>query len=139
MATDAEIVEFVAEWTGCPIAKIDPDDLFGSTRIDGDDVLEFLDDYGDRYGVRMDGYVWYFHADEEGWALRSPVIIGKDGTRLDRIPITSRMLADYSATGVWGLEYPPHTMKRQIDGRRGTWLAISALIGAGSALILGGC
>lgn len=139
MATEDEIVAFVADLTGCPLKKIDWNDLFGSTGIYGDDTDELLDAYGERFGVRLDEYVWYFHADEEGWSLSSPLILDQNGQRLDRIPVTARMLADYANLGHWALVYPAHTMQRRIAGDRVSWLVVYVLAGATLVVVLGAC
>lgn len=59
----------------------------------------------------MDRYLWYFHATEEGFNPISFIIKSPD-KRVNRIPITPLMLADFANSKVWDIDYPPHKLPK---------------------------
>lgn len=51
-------------------------DVVDDAGIYGDDVWELVEEFAERFGVRMDGFRWYHHSGEEGcnplWLLFRP-------------------------------------------------------------------
>lgn len=91
--------------------------------IVGDDFHEMIENYAQKYQVDMSHYLWYFHADEEGHSLGG-VLFKPPYERVERIPVTPQMLADFIVTKKWKMEYPSH----QIPNHR-TDLTINKAIG----------
>ena len=59
--------------------------------IHGDDFHELIDEYAKVFKVDMTGYLWYFHADEEGNSFGGS-IIKPPYDRVKRIPVTPALL-----------------------------------------------
>ena len=76
--------------------------------IIGDDFHEMIDGYATRYNVDMNGYLWYFHADEEGVDGIGALFFPPPYKRVKRIPLTPKMLAGFANKGKWDIKYPAH-------------------------------
>lgn len=104
-------------------------DIFGEMGIIGDDFHEVIETYAKKYKVDMSGYLWYFHADEEGSGGIGAAFFKPPYDRIKRIPVTPSMLADFSETKQWKINYPPHKIpKRRIDLIINAMLLIALLI-----------
>lgn len=112
-----EVASFVRGQTACPGPLTAATTLQADLGVDGDDMDEFLSAYSARFGVDLAGYLWYFHAGEEGFGIGG-LFIPPPYRRVAEIPITLGMLRDFAALGRWGVEYPPH----EIPGFRGDTL-----------------
>jgi hypothetical protein len=116
MYTQEDIDNFIKQTSGGEVLKPN-DDLMNDQGIGGDDFHELIDKYAKTFNVDMAGYLWYFHADEEG-GLNS---IGSSFfkppyERVDHIPVTPEKLLDFANKGCWDMEYPPHKLpKRRWD------------------------
>ena len=115
MATEADVVAFFAGWTGCPADNIDPGDLLGSTGWDGDDAFELIEGFGEAFGVDLSGYVWEFHHNDEGTLLSPHPFIRSPHQRVQRIPLTAAMLAGFTKSGEWHLDYPAYRPRPRYD------------------------
>ncbi len=104
------VAAFVEEWfRGC--GAVDPDDIFGSTDWEGDDADEFIDGFSERFGVDLGGFVDVFHYDPDEPPMGRFRLLGPDGQKLERIPLTLAMLEAAARDGRWAYPYPPHEVK----------------------------
>ncbi|MDR2916718.1 MAG: DUF1493 family protein [Tannerella sp.] len=97
----------------------------------GDDFHEMIYDYAAKYAVDMTGYLWYFHADEEGLSGIGGLFFPPPYKRVERISLTPQLLADIANKGKWDLEYPEH----EIPVKRYDLIINQALLGL--VLLLG--
>ncbi|GGZ45460.1 DUF1493 family protein [Asticcacaulis endophyticus] len=103
---------FIKEF--CAIKKLpsQTDDLFESLEIYGDDADEFIVDFGQRFGVDVSEYRWYFHTGEEisfnpgAWFFKPP------NKRVSYIPISFQTLQAAIAKRMWPIAYPPHELPK---------------------------
>ena len=84
-------------------------DLCGELGIVDLDLEELLDEFAERFGVDMSGYLWYFHSDEEGvspgrWFFPAPQ------DRVTKIPLRLGILHRAAELGRWPVEYPEHSL-----------------------------
>ena len=56
----------------------------------------------------MTDYLWYFHADEEGHSGIGQLFFKPPYEKVERIPVTPQMLADFIETKKWKVKYPEH-------------------------------
>ena len=115
MPTVDELIKFVENCTGSDSITADTD-IFNDGTC-GDDFHELMDSYAKTYSVDMTNYLWYFHADEEGgWNSIGGAFFDPPYKKVNRIPITPTLLADFAEKGKWGIEYPKHDIpKRRYD------------------------
>ncbi|MDR3353120.1 MAG: DUF1493 family protein [Zoogloeaceae bacterium] len=108
MVTVDEIIEFVREQTGVKVieAHRDIEDDLGCT---GDDFFELIEDFADRYSVDISTFLGYFHADEEGFNP-GRLLFPSPYDRVEKIPVTPALLADFANKGKWDILYPEHTL-----------------------------
>lgn len=108
--TTEEIIKFLTERSG--ISDIKPDsDIFKDMRMTGDDFHEMIEEYSKKFSVKMDRYLWYFHADEEGIGFGIASFIFKPPyKRVNRIPITPDALTEFANKGAWDINYPNHSI-----------------------------
>lgn len=107
--TTDDLTAFVRKQTGS--RKVTPDsDIWDEVGVGGDDFHELMEAYQAQYQVDMDGYLWYFHTNEEGLGGWWPTELFNrhPDDKVDRIVITPRMLTDFANAGKWGIVYPPH-------------------------------
>jgi flavin-dependent dehydrogenase len=109
-----EIRNFLEDYSA--VYADDPNiDIFKDLGIVGDDFHEMIEKYAWKYKIDMSGYIWYFHSNEEGHSLGGQ-FFKPPYQRVDRIPVTPQMLADFIVTKKWMVDYPPHEIpKRRID------------------------
>jgi hypothetical protein len=109
-----ELVKFIIDLAGTDQVRADSD-IFSDLGMGGDDFHEMIEKYATRYSVDMDGYLWYFHADEEGHGFGA-LFFPPPYHRIERIPVTPAMLTDFANKGKWDIPYPEHTLpKRRYD------------------------
>ena len=77
--------------------------------LEADELYEFMAEFGRRFAVNLEGFVWYFHGSEDmfnpgGLIFRPPF------RRVERIPITVGMLVGFVERGRWDLVYPRHVV-----------------------------
>ena len=127
MKTINDILEFVEEKTGTKNVGSETD-IFFDLGCTGDDFDELIETYSERFSVDMSGYLWYFHADEEGHNIGA-LFFKPPYRRVKRIPITPSVLLYYANKGVWSMKYPEHKLpKRRIDIIIGILILIAVLI-----------
>ena len=109
MVTTDQIVAFLREETRYLGVITEATSLQSDVGVFGDDMDELLAAYAKRFDVDMSKYLWYFHTGEEGWSVGSwfftPLY-----DRVEKIPITVRMLCGFANGGHWAVEYPQHTV-----------------------------
>jgi hypothetical protein len=107
-----EVLQFIEQKTG---VRANPDSDLFELGIAGDDFHELIEAYAQQFGVSIEPYLWYFHADEEGINFGA-LFFRPPYCRVKRIPITPLMLVDFAQKGTWDVQYPPHTIpKTRID------------------------
>lgn len=90
-------------------------DIFSQVGIDGDDCDEFLQKFSEKYGVDMSDFLWYFHYQDEAsitFNLGSR-FFKTPNQRVQEIPITPKMLAEFATTKKWKINYPEHKVPKQ--------------------------
>lgn len=113
--SEEQIRTFIADFWDDDLQRLNPDDLFGSLGIDGDDAFEFMEKYAETFRVNLDDYRWYFHGGEEGVNYGS-LFSKAPYERVDRIPISIALLLNSANAGYWPADYPPHELpKRRYD------------------------
>jgi hypothetical protein len=80
---------------------------------DGDDFSELMDAYAKRFAVDISAYLWYFHQGEEISMSLGASIFPPPNFRVERIPVTPRLLLESANAGRWLVEYPVHRMPRR--------------------------
>ncbi len=110
------IKEFVAKQTGCRINEITDDiDIFHDLGCVGDDFDELIEKYAQQFDINMSSYLWYFHADEEGYNLGA-LFFKPPYRRVKRIAVTPALLFQFAEKRKWEIVYPEHSIpKRRID------------------------
>jgi len=90
-------------------------DIFYDLGVTGDDFHEMIEKYEKKFNVDMTSYLWYFHADEEGQNTGG-IFFKAPNERVNRIPLTPKMLVDFANKGKWTINYPKHNLhKRRYD------------------------
>jgi hypothetical protein len=89
----------------------DDADILDRLGIDGGDAFDLIERFATKFEIDITNYHWYFHHGEEvsvntigSWFFKAPY------RRVDRIPITSQVLAEAIRTKRWPLEYPEHKL-----------------------------
>ena len=92
-------------------------DIYLELGCGGDDFHELMELYAAKFGVDMSTYLWYFHTDEEGGLFSIGGAFFKPPyERVQRIPISPKLLLEAANIGHWHLPYPEHTLpKRRWD------------------------
>ena len=101
--------EFIREFSCDDKLPPKKSDLFKSTKIDGDDAFEFIDEFANRFNVDMSNYNWYFHHGEEGHNIGG-IFFKPPYERVTHIPITIEVLENAIAARRWPITYPDHTL-----------------------------
>jgi len=108
----ANLTQFIADLSGLDDVQAD-EDIFGSLGIVGDDFHEMIEKYAAAFSVDMSGYLWYFHADEEGSGFSfGNSFSAAPYNRVTRIPVTPAMLTDFANKGKWEIDYPEHKLPK---------------------------
>lgn len=100
---------FESFWAGTPLPATGDADVFDICHIDGDDAFGFMDAFGERFGVDLENYRWYFHHGEEGSNFGG-IFFKPPYRRVQRMPITPDTLIEAIETRLWPLRYPPHEL-----------------------------
>lgn len=122
-----EIIEFLRDKSG--VKEILPEsDLNHEIGIYGDDWHEMIEEYSQKFNVKIDSYLWYFHTKEEGTASIGAAFFRPPNERVKRIPITPSILTDFANKGIWEIDYPEHQLpKRRYDLITNTVIVLSLL------------
>ena len=104
-----EIINFIEGETGLDTLKEDSD--IYEHGVSGDDFDELIGKYSLKYNVKMDSYLWYFHADEEGQNIGA-IFFKPPNKRVVRIPITPMILLTFANKGSWEIDYPKHQLPK---------------------------
>ena len=109
MLTIHDIIALIKAHTGSK--KVYPDtDINDDLGVYGDDFEELLINYHDQYDVDMDGFLWYFHYEEEANSFPGGLFFKPSNYRVERIPVTPEMLLQFAKSGKWAIDYPEHTL-----------------------------
>jgi hypothetical protein len=116
MYSQEQIDNFIKEKVGIDELK-QSDDLLHDQGVCGDDFHELIDEYAKVFGVDMAGYLWYFHADEEGsWNSIGSTFFKPPYDRVTHVAVTPALLLEMANKGHWDIKYPPHNLpKRRWD------------------------
>jgi hypothetical protein len=108
------IIDFVKETSGEDKITADSE-ICDGIGLYGDDFHELIDKFASKFQVNMSEYLWYFHAEEEGWSIGG-LFFDPPYRRVKRIPVTVSMLFDFANKGKWDITYPEHKLpKRRYD------------------------
>lgn len=123
-----EISNFLEDYSG--VLPEDPNiDIWKDMGVKGDDFHEMMDNYSKLYEVDLSNYLWYFHTDEEGYGIGG-LLSKPPYERVERIPVTPQMLADFIVTKKWNIDYPPHVFpEKRIDLKINVIVTILIAIG----------
>jgi len=66
--TQDSILHFLEAIVGLDDIAADAD-IFRDLGVTGDDFHEMIEKYASTFSVDMNGYLWYFHANEEGQGI----------------------------------------------------------------------
>lgn len=103
-----DIIEFISDLAGTGKVR-DDSDIFDDIGMGGDDFHEMIEKYAAKYSVDMNGYLWYFHNDEEGQNIGG-LFFTPPYNRVKRIPVTPAMLTNFANKGKWDIQYPEHKL-----------------------------
>jgi len=95
------------------------EDLLGAYRMEGDDASEFLEAFADRFGVNLDGLLWYFHYNGDEPPPSRPRLypVSPEGERLPTHAITLNDLVSAAEAGHWQFTYPAHEVRERFSAR----------------------
>ncbi|ESU25632.1 hypothetical protein FLJC2902T_30820 [Flavobacterium limnosediminis JC2902] len=103
-----EIIKLVKEMTGADNVT-ENSELENDLGCTGDDFSELMEEYSKKFNVDMSNYIWYFHHYEEGNSITLNLFGYKSPAEtVKQIPVTPKMLYDFSKIGKWNIEYPEH-------------------------------
>jgi Protein of unknown function (DUF1493) len=112
MPTFEEIAAFVCEEACVRRSHVtEATSLQDDIGLYGDDIDHLMLEYSKRFGVNLNGYIWYFHTGEDGFGIGALIFRPPD-MRVKRIPITIGMLYEFAQVGCWGVQYPAHSVPR---------------------------
>jgi hypothetical protein len=74
----------------------------------GDDLDDFLKVYSNHFKVDMASYLWYFHTKQEGNIGLLGIFFKPPNKYVEHIPITPKLLLEFSNIGYWNVKYPDH-------------------------------
>lgn len=113
MSNLISIIDFVKNISG--IDEINPESDIFNLGVTGDDFHEMIEKYSETYEIDMSEYLWYFHSDEEGQNFGG-IFFKPPYKRVDRIPITPKLLFEISKTKKWNVKYPDYELpNKRID------------------------
>ena len=69
--------------------------------------FELMEAYSKKYEVDMSAFLWYFHNTEEGQNFGS-LFFKTPNQRVERIPVTAKMLLAFANNEKWLIDYPSH-------------------------------
>jgi hypothetical protein len=116
MVTTDVIIDFLKDKIGSDDIKVDSD-LYSDLGVYGDDFDELISDYSKKFTVNMDKYLWYFHMTEEGGQCSiGGMFFTPPYKRIQRIPVTPKMLTEFANKAQWYIDYPEYKLpKRRWD------------------------
>lgn len=107
------VINFIKEISGKD--NLNPESDIFNLGIVGDDFHEMIEKYTEDFEIDMTGYLWYFHTDEEGQNFGA-LFLKPPYSRVERIPITPRLLSEFAETKKWNIAYPEHkSPNKRID------------------------
>ncbi len=129
---DAHDVRRVAARWSARMAQVgDHDDLLEAAAMSGDTAMGFFDDFAKTFDVNMDGYLWYFHTQEDGVNIGA-YFFAPPNKYVHRLPITLDQLANFASRGRWVYAYPNHDVP---SIRKDKWFNRGLMVIGGLALL----
>jgi hypothetical protein len=124
------IIDFLKEELG--VDNIHPDtDIIKDLEVSGDEFFEMLADYARAFNVNVNEYLWYFHSEEESVFNVGALFFAPPNRRVQRIPVTPNMLAEFAQQKKWHLNYPEHRIPtRRMD------LIINRVVGVTAVFVI---
>ena len=108
MVTIEQIFGLIGDECAVKTKQLTPcTDLFDELGIEGDEFSELIEKYALSFNVNMDGYLWYFHSNDEGinfWSF----IFKPPNKKVNRIAVTPELLLHFANTKIWDVNYPTH-------------------------------
>ena len=104
MVTENEIIDLVEDASGTRLK--DYQDIWSASRMSGDDWHDFILRFARTYKVDMNGYLWYYHGDEEGLLNPGGWVYPPPQNQVKRIPLSVADLARIATKAKWDVEYP---------------------------------
>lgn len=127
---------FVRAWWPWPERPLDPANLFGPGRLEGDDGDEFLLAFAEAFDVDVHDFRSYMHYDaDEPPGNRRLIAYGEDGAGIPLIPVSIADLVDAADAGRWNMTYPVHRLRISWR-RRLIRLGYGVLLGATLLILL---
>ncbi|WP_437125369.1 DUF1493 family protein [Flavobacterium enshiense] len=106
-----EILEFVKEFTGADNVT-EESDIETEIGCYGDDFDELIEKYSKKFNVDVSSYLWYFHTGEEASFNIGSIFSKPPNELVKRIPVTPKMLLEFSEKGKWDIKYPMHKIPK---------------------------
>jgi hypothetical protein len=119
-----EIEALLREQTGIR-SSLDADASLQDLGLFADDLSEFMATFGERFGVDLSTFRWYFHTGEEGISPGG-LFFTPPQDRVPKIPITLRLLREAAELRRWPVDYPNHSL----PARRWDIVINQCLVGA---------
>ena len=109
------IKSFIVDTTSCDESEVSETcDLFNDLGCYGDDFHELIESYSQKFKVKMDNYLWYFHTEEEGHSNSFGRLFFKAPyERVEHIAVTPALLLGFANQGEWLLKYPEHSLPKK--------------------------
>lgn len=131
-----QIRAMAAAYSGKTPDSIDPANLFGPGRIEGDDADEFWQEFSETFAVDLTDLRHYLHYNgNEPPIWRTALGVDAAGRRLPDIPIGLTDLVAAANSGRWSIPYPAHRL-RQIHLMPWLLFALAMLLVASLTILL---
>jgi hypothetical protein len=134
MGQRLEVQRWTAEYFGTQFSKVDPDDILGSIRCEGDDADEFLKAFAIRFGIDMSQFnPWHHYDADEPPLYRRYRPVTAEGEPLSDLPIGFRELEAAAEVGHWNVSYGGRELRHynllwRLVGLFGVVLATAVLL-----------
>src|SRR5689334_21779351 len=102
----AAVVAFVVDTTGLRSSDVQAESDLYRLGIDGDEFFELIAKFERQFEVSMAGYRWYFHHGEEGVLTPGRLLFPPPNKRVQRLPVTPRLLHRATQEHRWPITYP---------------------------------
>ena len=102
-----DVADHLDGYFGGAARRMDPHNLFGPGRLEGDDAHDYLDAFSARFGIDLTGFQDYLHFDADEPPIHRRVWgVTPDGIRMDYIRIGLSDLVRAAEAGRWDMTYP---------------------------------
>lgn len=90
-------------------SSLDADASLQDLGLFAEDLTDFMTIFGERFGVDLSTFRWYFHTGEEGFSPGG-LFFTPPQHRVPKIPITLRLLREAAELRRWPVDYPEHSL-----------------------------